>query len=361
MSAWALIIHPGALGDILLAVPALRRLKAGCLGYRFVLACQEAAGRFLQECGLIEEWVAFESEVIRTLAFRDPFCVAIEEFPWIRQCTLAVAWMNDQGGAIRDRLQQWGIPRVVVKSPFDPTVTAKHQADRFCEIIGELGCDVEALPLSLPSSSRLTAQQLFAELGVTSHSPILVVHPGSGSRAKCLRPQAMASVIQHLMNDHWQVVLLEGPADGDHVQAILDRLSRPLPVVRHADLMQVASVLAHAQMYIGHDSGITHLAALVGIPTLALFGPTEPAQWAPRGASVMILRGAPCQCASWEAVLSCSQRICLNIDPDHIVALCQRWGAENASLMREIPPATLSPPDPYAKVTPSFSLSLLRT
>jgi ADP-heptose:LPS heptosyltransferase len=250
---------------------------------------------------------------------------------------------------------------VVVKSPFDPTVTAGHQADRFCESIGEPGGEVETSPLSIPLSSRQKARQLFAELGIVSHEPLLVIHPGSGSRAKCLRPQAMASVVQRLVNDHWQVVLLEGPADRDHVQATLDLSSRPLPVVRNADLILVASVLTYARMYIGHDSGITHLAALLGIPTLALFGPTDPARWGPRGASVMTLRGAPCQCASWEAVLSCSQRVCLNIVPDRIVDLCRGWQSDDASLTREIPPATLSQPDPYAKVARSFSLSLLRT
>ncbi|MCP9453325.1 MAG: glycosyltransferase family 9 protein [Nitrospira sp.] len=338
MSAWVLVIHPGALGDILLAVPALRRLRAIYFSHRLVLACQPAAGQLLRECGVIDEWVAFESEVIRTLTFRDRSCVAMGKFPWLRQCELVVAWMNDQGGEIRGSLQQWGIPRVVVKSPFDPTVTALHQADRFYEvIIGEPGGEVEAPPLSLPPLTRQKAQQLFAELGIASHDPLLVVHPGSGSSAKCLRPQAMGSVIQQLVNDHWQVVLLEGPADRDHVQAILDMSSRPLPVVRNANLMLVASVLTHARMYLGHDSGITHLAALLGIPTLALFGPTDPARWGPRGASVLTLRGAPCQCASWEAVLSCSQRVCLNIVPERIVDLCRRWRSDDASLTSEIP------------------------
>lgn len=337
MLPWVLVIHPGALGDVLLAVPALRRLKTTYGQHRLVLACQAAVGRFLQECEVVEEWIAFESDVVRTLIWGDRSRMVTERLPCLERCKLAVAWMNDHGGAIKSSLQEWGISRVIVKSPFDPTVMAVHQADRFCEIIGEPGSGIEAVPLSLPPSTQQKAQQLLAEFGIASHDPILVIHPGSGSRTKCLQPPVMASVIQQLVNDRWQVVLLEGPADWEHVQAILNMTTISLPVVRHADLMMVASVLTHAQMYIGYDSGITHLAALVGTPTLALFGPTDPARWAPRGASVSILCGPPCQCTSWETVLSCTQRVCLNIAPDHIVELCRRWRSDLASSREKSP------------------------
>jgi ADP-heptose:LPS heptosyltransferase len=58
--------------------------------------------------------------------------------------------------------------------------------------------------------------------------------------------------------------------------------------VRIDDLYELARWLARAQMYVGNDSGITHLAAAVGTPVLALFGPTDPAVWAPRGAHVTV-------------------------------------------------------------------------
>ena len=60
--------------------------------------------------------------------------------------------------------------------------------------------------------------------------------------------------------------------------------------VRIDDLYELACWLASARLYIGNDSGITHLAAAVGTPVLALFGPTDPAIWAPRGPHVRVLR-----------------------------------------------------------------------
>ncbi len=67
---------------------------------------------------------------------------------------------------------------------------------------------------------------------------------------------------------------------------------------RFEDLGDLARWLSGAALYIGNDSGITHLAAAVGVPTLALFGPTDPAVWGPRGEQVSILRNATLDQAS---------------------------------------------------------------
>jgi heptosyltransferase-2 len=60
--------------------------------------------------------------------------------------------------------------------------------------------------------------------------------------------------------------------------------------VRIDDLYHLACWLRQARLYVGNDSGISHLAAAVGIPTVAIFGPTDPAVWAPRGAHVAVVR-----------------------------------------------------------------------
>ncbi len=62
---------------------------------------------------------------------------------------------------------------------------------------------------------------------------------------------------------------------------------------RFDDLGELANWLAGARVYIGNDSGITHLAAAVGTPTVALFGPTDPELWGPRGERVSCLRNEP--------------------------------------------------------------------
>jgi ADP-heptose:LPS heptosyltransferase len=59
--------------------------------------------------------------------------------------------------------------------------------------------------------------------------------------------------------------------------------------VRFDDLYELACWLAGASLYVGNDSGITHLAAAAGAPVVALFGPTDPAVWAPRGPRVRVV------------------------------------------------------------------------
>ena len=85
----------------------------------------------------------------------------------------------------------------------------------------------------------------------------------------------------------------------------------------------LAGVLSQLDFFLGHDSGVTHLAALLGTPTVALFGPTEPARWAPRGRAVMVIREKPCRCASWDAVRNCIEKPCLELSPAAILAACR--------------------------------------
>ena len=63
-------------------------------------------------------------------------------------------------------------------------------------------------------------------------------------------------------------------------------------MLRDLPLVELAAALAGCRALLGHDSGISHLAAALGLPTLALFGPTDPAQWAPRGPAATWLRAA---------------------------------------------------------------------
>jgi lipopolysaccharide heptosyltransferase III len=92
--------------------------------------------------------------------------------------------------------------------------------------------------------------------------------------------------------------------------------------LKGVEILTVAGVLALTQLFVGHDSGVTHLAGLIGASTVALFGPTDPNRWAPRGAHVTVVQGAPCLCQSWDEVSQCGNKPCLDISRDYLVALC---------------------------------------
>jgi ADP-heptose:LPS heptosyltransferase len=100
---------------------------------------------------------------------------------------------------------------------------------------------------------------------------------------------------------------------------------RPIPILKQDDLNILAAVLAQATLFVGNDSGVTHLAASVGTPTVALFGPTDPGRWAPIGPAVQVLQGGPCGCRpDWSRVQACETRPCLRIDVATLLSVCQR-------------------------------------
>ncbi len=100
------------------------------------------------------------------------------------------------------------------------------------------------------------------------------------------------------MTTLWQrniaVLLLAGPADHERLTTLLNHLpSPPLPtllkILVDAPLLEVAQHLQQCRGYLGNDSGITHLAGMLGVPTIALFGPSDPLIWQPPGPAVKVL------------------------------------------------------------------------
>ena len=86
------------------------------------------------------------------------------------------------------------------------------------------------------------------------------------------------------------LVALAGPADGPAVEALLEAGAlEEEALARDWPLPEIAALLSLARAVVGNDSGPTHLAAAVGCPTVALFGPTDPAVWAPLGAHVRVV------------------------------------------------------------------------
>ena len=111
-------------------------------------------------------------------------------------------------------------------------------------------------------------------------------HPSRQRR----RPQELAAAAVRLAGGAAcrPFVLVEGPADAEAAAP-----AARLPSVVHARELPprvLGAVLARAGVYVGNDSGISHLAAAWGAPVVALFGPTDPAQWAPIGPRVTVLR-----------------------------------------------------------------------
>lgn len=315
------ILHAGGLGDLLLAVPAIRSLRERFPRHQLLLCGQEQAAELLGECDLVDQWLPMQTTACTAL-----FAGATPEDPvlsdWLSRCELAVAWISDDAGALAASLRRFGASAAIVQSPFASTLTSVHQGDRFLEILGDRAAHASPAALALPSTLRAEANAYLAESRVLRKRPLALVHPGSGSRHKCVKPAVLLPVLDGLEGQGLEPVLLEGPADHEMVERLLKQRAAP-PVLRGLSVRLLAGLLSHADLFLGHDSGVTHLAALVGTPTVALFGPTDPARWAPRGPTVTVIQEKPCSCATWDAVRNCAEKPCLELSSQAILDACR--------------------------------------
>jgi ADP-heptose:LPS heptosyltransferase len=118
----------------------------------------------------------------------------------------------------------------------------------------------------------------------------MVLHPGAGSPAKAW--PGFPDLARRLGAAGMPVVVTTGPADREvarWLEAAPGVDCHPAPDL---SLRELAALAATARGWVGNDSGPTHLAAAAGTPTVALFGPTDPAVWAPLGPRVTVLAGA---------------------------------------------------------------------
>ncbi len=323
-----LIIHPGTLGDVLLALNAIRSIRDRLPGHECILLARGEIGRFLVEYGVIDRVIAMEGPVFSELLEESPR--RDQEFTDIfSRYTHAVAWVHDSGGRLSENLQRVGIRHRCVVSPHAHSLQALHQSDRFCETL-ELGMSDTSgktfLPPGRPQPDEPLLKMPIHSFLTKQSKPVIMIHPGSGSRHKCLSPERLSLIIKRLAGgDDRTVLICQGPADERRVTALtpyLDQVS--YKIIKDIDLPEMARVLRQTDVFLGHDSGITHLAATLGIPTVALFGPTDPQRWSPKGDHVVVIQGPACKCQDWQAVQHCSEKLCLTHSVDEVVEVVER-------------------------------------
>lgn len=320
MTRSLIILHPGSLGDVLLAVPAMRGLRARHPGQDMLLIARDPVSRLLKACGVIKDWMSFEGPAGVGL-FSKGVQLTRELETWLNSCEVAVAWMQDSEEALRAILQGFNIPQIRIQSPSSLALQARHQRHRFLETVEGLVDDgLSDTFIQIPSRFVEEGTACLQRLGIPRGQTFVLVHPGSGSAHKCLNSESLAVIIQSLDKKGLLPVVIEGPADQNAVGHVLKASSRRPLILRNLDLTTLAGVLVQARCFLGHDSGVTHLAALLGVRTIAVFGPTDPDRWAPTGGHVMIVRGPSCLCRSWEAVQQCHGKSCLDVSLDEILS-----------------------------------------
>jgi ADP-heptose:LPS heptosyltransferase len=208
---------------------------------------------------------------------------------------MILSYRPDPDGVFERNLRALGARLVLSQPPFPPPPPPKiHVADFALQLLAQLG--VPGPPpvtgFSLNDAELALTQPFFASHGIDPiRQPIVVVHPGSGNLAKRWPLENFATLIETLEGQLGvRTVVVTGYAETD-LMARLRSLLRvaSLLAAESWPLIPTAALIAQATVFVGHDSGLTHLAAALQRPTVAIFGPTDPEIWAPRGKYVTVV------------------------------------------------------------------------
>jgi ADP-heptose:LPS heptosyltransferase len=279
VKAGALVVHPGALGDVLQAVPALRAVRAALDGGAITFAGQPRLGRLLADWGLVQRTRAFDGLGLEALFTDEPAPPALADA--LGGFDRVISWFGSREETYRRRLRALA-PGAIVAPPVpeDDGPVWRHLLGTVAEP-EVMPSWVEPVRLSpAPATGSSLPSPLRGE--GRGRGPSLVVHPGSGGEWKRWPVERFAAVIETLRHRHTlEVVVHQGPADAEAAQALLARLGDGVGTLLEPDLPRLAATLAAARAYLGGDSGVSHLAAAVGAPSVILFPPATRRRWAP--------------------------------------------------------------------------------
>lgn len=171
----------------------------------------------------------------------------------------------------------------------------RHEIDIYLDTVRSAGVPpVTTIPkLPVSDAAREVARRALKHVD----GPYAVLHPGGADNPgtamhdKRWPAERFAAIADELTQRGIRPVLTGGPADID-VCAQVERLTRsaqPVTLAGKLDLLGTTAVIEGARLYLGNDTGVSHLAAAVGTPSVVVFGPTNPLRYGPRGEHVTIL------------------------------------------------------------------------
>ncbi len=276
-----LVIHPGPLGDVLLAVPALRALRADEPEEPLLLAAQPGVGGLLGALGTVDGTLSFDGLGLQALFVEDDVAPALAA---IRAARRIVCWFGSRDVVFARRLRALA-PEAVVASPTGDGTRLVWQ-----HLLATVHApSVAADPCDPSPEARHAGRRALLRAGWRPHTRLVAVHPGAGSVDKRWPVDGFVEVLTPLAaRDDVTVVLHQGPADADAVAAVEARLAGRAPVLRGLPLVELAGALAQVGAYLGNDSGVSHLAAALGVPSLILFDERRLA-WRPWSASADVV------------------------------------------------------------------------
>ena len=273
-----LIIRGGAIGDFVLTLPVMSALCE-----RFPKADLEVLGypriaSLALSGGLVKAVHAIESPEL-AMFFSQNLAADIKWRKFFSGFSIIISYLYDPDKIFESNVKSCGVQQFIA-APYRPDETKLiHASKQFLQPLDILTIfDADPVSrLSIPADKSLES--------------CLAIHPGSGSDSKNWMEENWRELVEYMLyNTSLQLLLIGGEAEGEKLQRLVDGLPVDrIEINQNIPLSCLAERLSKCCGYIGHDSGVTHIASALGLPTLVLWGPSCEVVWRPLGERVRIL------------------------------------------------------------------------
>ena len=289
MSRKAFIHHDGALGDVLLSLPCIRVIRDNS---DFIhMAGPTDVADLLRETRYVHETSPAGGALFTSLHSKGMERATID---FLEQFEHAVVFTKRGDSPLATNIERV-IHRTEIIITIPPEGVRTHVAQfRLNQLaFGRKSDDLQSGLSISPRYREKGKEFIVRSFGTERRGPLIAFHPGSGGKKKCWPLNNYFRLVEKMLN-RWacRVLFLTGPAEEPEVaDEILGFARRHKGVihVRNEPLIMVGALLAVCDLYVGNDSGITHLAAAVNGKVTVLFGPSDPLLWKPLGTGVQVI------------------------------------------------------------------------
>jgi heptosyltransferase-3 len=267
------VVHSGALGDTVLLLPLIRALKIKYAGAHLALVMRPAFGQMFVMWGEVAEWHSIDDAAASRWFAENPDAGPL---PW-SECDILISAVSDGNDKWAEHARKFSTAKEFYfynprPAPNDPRHVTDFQRDQLSA-------------LNLPPVPHVHVE----------HNPdgAIIFHPGSGGEAKCWPRDRFIQLARELKRNGILPTFILGEAEQERWgRETIELLKDEFPWYLHIGLFEVSERMRRARMFLGNDSGVSHIAGAIGIPTLVLFGPSDDVQWRPHGPAVKVLRAA---------------------------------------------------------------------
>ena len=284
-------------GDSIMALPALQVVRRRFAGTHIAILAAPYVAQIYSGQGLADELIEYDRKGEHAgIRGRERLAASLRakkfEAALLLQNAFDAAWVTWRAG-IPERIgyNRDGRGLLLTKSVPVPGIgeIPPHEKFYYLELLRRVGWletlpEVSKISLRVPAEQAAKAEEMLRECGARGRAARIAVGAGASyGSAKCWPPERFAAALNQLQRERDADVILFGtPAEIEVSAAIQKGLARPaLNMTGKTQIMELPALLSRCTAFLGNDSGAMHVAAAVGLPVVAIFGPTDPFGTAP--------------------------------------------------------------------------------